>query len=210
MGPSGSGQLGLSAGVVDAYHSRLLEKQRVLATILLAAIAALALFLITAACFESSDEFTDAERMVPVRSRFDERQKMNSRNPTDGTSTKMVWAGRALSALVIVFLLLDGAMKVMQLDVVRETMTGLGYPAHVAFGLGILTLAIAVLYAIPRTSVLGAILLTGLLGGAMATHLRVGSPIFSHLLFGGYVGLLAWAGLFLRDQQVRAFLLRHE
>jgi len=82
----------------------------------------------------------------------------------------------------------------------------LGYSANLARGLGLLTLAIAILYAVPRTAFLGAVLLTGLLGGAMATHLRVGSPVFTHLLFGLYLGLLAWAGLFLRDPQVRALM----
>lgn len=116
------------------------------------------------------------------------------------------WTGRILSALVVLFLLLDGAIKVIELDVVKQTLAELGYPVDVAFGLGVLTLAIGALYAIPRTSVLGAILLTGLLGGAMATHLRVGSPLFSHMLFGLYIGLMAWGGLFLRDERLRALL----
>jgi hypothetical protein len=121
------------------------------------------------------------------------------------------WTGRILSALVVLFLLLDGAIKVVEMEVVKQSLAELGYPQEIAFGLGILTLAIGVLYAIPRSAVLGAILLTGLLGGAMATHLRVGSPLFSHLLFGLYVGLMAWGGLFLRDQRLRALLpLRRE
>jgi len=117
-----------------------------------------------------------------------------------------LWTGRILSGLVVLFLLFDGAIKVVELDVVKQTLAELGYPVQVAFGLGVLTLAIGVLYAIPSTSVLGAILLTGLLGGAMATHLRVGSPVFSHLLFGLYIGLMAWGGLFLRDDRLRALL----
>jgi len=121
-------------------------------------------------------------------------------------SNKTIWAGRIMSALVVLFLLFDGAVKVMELAIAVETTTQLGYPAKVVFGLGLLTLAIAVLYAIPRTSVLGAVLLTGLLGGAMATHLRVGSPVFTHLLFGLYLGLMAWGGLFLRDERVRALI----
>lgn len=125
-------------------------------------------------------------------------------------SKAQLWTGRALSAFVILFLLFDGAIKVAQLDVVKETMASLGYPVHVASGLGILTLVIAVLYTIPRTSVLGAILLTGLLGGAIATHLRVGSPLFSHMLFGGYIGLMAWLGLVLRDARVRTLLLARD
>lgn len=132
---------------------------------------------------------------------------MHPRPPVNGTSKAALWSGRVLSALVVVFLVFDGVIKVMQLDVVREAMTSLGYPDHVAYGLGLITLAIAALYAVPRTSVLGAILLTGLLGGAIATHLRVGSPVFSHLLFGAYIGLMAWAGLLLRDARVKAMLL---
>ena len=109
------------------------------------------------------------------------------------TSAIMLWTGRILSALVVLFLLFDGTIKVMELDVAARTTVQLGYPVSVVFGIGVLTLAIAALYAIPRTSVLGAILLTGLLGGAIATHLRVGSPIFTHMLFGLYLGLAAWA-----------------
>ena len=126
--------------------------------------------------------------------------------PTAPASGAALWTGRILSGLVVVFLLFDGAIKVVEMDVVKQTLAELGYPADIAFGLGVLTLVIGVLYAIPRTSVLGAILLTGLLGGAMATHLRVGSPVFSHLLFGLYIGLMAWGGLFLRDERLRAML----
>ncbi|MGO4390823.1 DoxX family protein [Variovorax sp. M-6] len=126
--------------------------------------------------------------------------------PTAPASGATLWTGRILSGLVVVFLLFDGAIKVAEMDVVKQTLAELGYPADIAFGLGVLTLAIGALYAIPRTSLLGAILLTGLLGGAMATHLRVGSPVFSHLLFGLYIGLMAWGGLFLRDERLRAML----
>ena len=123
------------------------------------------------------------------------------------TSTIMLWTGRILSALVILFLLFDGTIKVMELDVATRTTVQLGYPESVVFGIGVLTLAIAALYAIPRTSVLGAIFLTGLLGGAIATHLRVGSPIFTHMLFGLYLGLAAWGGPLLRDDRLRAMIL---
>jgi hypothetical protein len=92
------------------------------------------------------------------------------------------------------------------LSVVTETMTALGYPPGLERGLGVLTLVCVLLYAVPRTRVLGAILLTGLFGGAMATHLRVGSPLFSHLLFGVYLGLLVWGGLYLRDARLRALI----
>jgi DoxX-like family len=134
---------------------------------------------------------------------------MNStlRNPP--VSKPMLWTGRILSGLVILFLFLDGAIKVIPLPVVNETLIQLGYSGDVtsvARGIGVLTLVIGVLYAFPRTAILGAILLTGLLGGAMATHLRVGSPVFSHFLFGLYVGLMAWGGLYLRSPELRAIL----
>jgi hypothetical protein len=113
-------------------------------------------------------------------------------------------AGWVLSGLVIAFLVLDGAMKLVPFEVVTTTMVELGYPSELSRGLGILILACTALYAIPRTSVLGAVLLTGLLGGAIATHLRIGSPVFSHLLFGVYLGLFVWGGLYLRDRRLRA------
>jgi hypothetical protein len=123
-------------------------------------------------------------------------------------SAAAMWVGRILSGLVVLFLLMDGVIKLVPVAAVTETMQQLGYSGSVAQarGLGVLTLICAVLYAIPRSSVLGAILLTGLLGGAMATHLRVDSPLFSHLLFGLYVGLMAWGGLYLRDPALRALL----
>src|SRR5204862_977661 len=102
--------------------------------------------------------------------------------------------------------LFDGGIKLVPLDIVITATAELGYPASVglARGLGILGLVCTALYAYPRTSVLGAILLTGYLGGAVATHLRVGSPVFSHMLFGVYLGLFVWGGLFLRDERLRA------
>jgi hypothetical protein len=116
------------------------------------------------------------------------------------------WAGLILSGLVIVFLLADGAMKLVPLDVVTETSAQLGLAAHLARPLGVITLACTILYAIPRTSVLGAILLTAYMGGAIATHVRVGSPLFTHVLFGVYLGLFIWGGLYLRDERVRALI----
>ena len=107
--------------------------------------------------------------------------------------------GYVLSGLVILFMLLDGSIKLVPLDIVIETTGQLGYPATDTFarGLGILGPACTALYAFPRTAVLGAILLTVYLGGTVATHLRVGSPIFSHLLFGVYLGVMLWGGLYL-------------
>jgi hypothetical protein len=123
-------------------------------------------------------------------------------------SNTAIWAGRIMSGLVIAFLLFDGAVKLVPIAPVTETMEQLGYPvsATLARGLGVLTLVCTVLYLVPQTSVLGAILLTGYLGGAIATHLRVGSPIFSHLLFGLYLGLMVWGGLYLRDPWLRTLI----
>ena len=126
----------------------------------------------------------------------------------DSTARLPRWqtvTGTVMSGLIVAFLVFDGAIKLAPIAPVTETMTALGYSGDpmLARGLGIVTLLCALLYAIPRTAMLGAILLTGLLGGAIATHLRVGSPIFSHLLFGVYLGLIAWGGLYLRYEAVR-------
>jgi len=120
-----------------------------------------------------------------------------------------LWSGRVLSGAVIAFMLFDSAIKLPPLYIVTQTMGHLGFFAtpELARGLGVLGLICTLLYAWPRTAVIGAILLTGYFGGAMATHLRAESPLFSHLLFGFYLGLMVWGGLFLRDPRVRAFLL---
>lgn len=117
-------------------------------------------------------------------------------------------AGYLMSGLVIAFLLFDAGIKLVPLDVVIKTTTELGYPPSSEFarGLGILTLLCTALYAFPRTAMLGAILLTAYMGGAIATHVRVGSPFFTHILFGAYLALLIWGGLFLRDPRIRAML----
>src|SRR5688572_22862089 len=117
-------------------------------------------------------------------------------------------AGLAMSGLVIAFMLFDAGIKLVPLEVVLRTTAELGYPPSPALmrGLGLLGLACTLLYAVPRTAVLGAILLTAYMGGAVATHVRVDSPLFSHILFGVYLALLAWGGLFLRDPAIRALL----
>jgi hypothetical protein len=127
-------------------------------------------------------------------------------------SKPALWLGRVLSGLVILFLLFDGAIKLVPWPVVTETMDRIGYGSSetLARGLGIITIVCTVLYAIPPTSILGAILLTGYLGGAMASHLRIGSPLFSHILFGFYLGLMLWGALWLRDKSLRASIpFRH-
>src|SRR4029077_13775646 len=119
---------------------------------------------------------------------------------------KRLWAGRIVSALVVLFMVFDGVIHLMKIDPVVAAFAQLGYPVSLAVGLGIVELACVVVYVIPRTAVLGAILLTGYLGGAIATQLRVGSPLFSQALFPVYVGVLVWAGLFLRDDRVRTII----
>jgi hypothetical protein len=116
--------------------------------------------------------------------------------------------GYGLSGLVIAFMLFDGIIKLVPFDIVIETTAQLGYPADTSFArmLGVVGLVCTVLYAFPRTSVLGAILLTGYLGGTVATHLRAGSPIFSHMMFGVYLGVMLWRGLYLRDDRLRALI----
>lgn len=120
-------------------------------------------------------------------------------------STRALWAGRLLSSLAILFLIFDGMIKLPPLEIVTATMKELGHPTSDSFArfLGIVTLASTALYVWPRTALLGAVLLTGLFGGAIATHLRIGSPLFSHTLFGIYIGILVWGGLWLRDERVR-------
>jgi len=121
-------------------------------------------------------------------------------------SNKALWTGRVMSGLVVLFLIFDAVIKLIPLDIVNETSRELGIPEHLARTLGVLTLIGVLLYAWPRTSILGAILLTGYLGGAIYVHVRAGSPLFSHTLFGVYLGLLIWGGLYLRDGMVRALI----
>jgi DoxX-like family len=114
--------------------------------------------------------------------------------------------GRALSALAVLFLLVDSVGKLLELQPVIDGTTQLGYPASAVFRLGVVELLCVVVYLIPRTSVLGAVLLTGYLGGAIATHVRVENPLFSHTLFPTYVAWFVWGGLFLRDARLHGFL----
>jgi hypothetical protein len=116
------------------------------------------------------------------------------------------WAGIVVSGVVVVFLIFDAVIKLIPLEVVNETMTQLGYPAGLARGLGVITLVCTILYILPRTSVLGAILLTAYLGGAVATHVRISNPLFSHTLFGVYLGAMIWGGLYLRDRRLRELI----
>ena len=111
-----------------------------------------------------------------------------------------------MSGFAVLFLLVDATFKVLELPPAVEGTMQLGFPARVVFGLELLQLACLVVYLVPRTSVLGAVLWTGYLGGAVATHVRVGNPLFSHTLFPIYVATFLWAGLWLRDERLRAVL----
>lgn len=117
----------------------------------------------------------------------------------------MVWSGRVLSGLFALFLLgASASPKLLHLPVAEATMKELGWPEGYAFSIGVLEVTCVLLYLVPRTSVFGAVLTTGLLGGAMATQIRAESPLFSHVLFSLYVGLFMWGGLWLRSPRLRA------
>lgn len=116
-----------------------------------------------------------------------------------------VWTGRALTALFALFMLgASVAPKLLGMPIAEETMAQLGWPPGWAFRIGLIELTCLVLYLIPRTSPLGAVLFMGLLGGAMATQIRAESPLYSHILFSLYLGLFMWGGLWLRDEKLRA------
>ncbi|HEY3887294.1 MAG TPA: DoxX family protein [Caulobacteraceae bacterium] len=118
----------------------------------------------------------------------------------------MTWAGWGMSDLMIAFMLFDSVSKLaLERHVVAAT-TQIGFPLDVIRPLGVIGLACTLLYAIPRTAILGAILLTAYLGGAVASKVRIEDPLFSSVLFGAYFGVLVWGGLYLRDQQVRALI----
>jgi hypothetical protein len=121
-----------------------------------------------------------------------------------GTPKSWLWAGRAMTALFVLFMVFDTAIKLLRLPIVDDTLIALGYPTGIGLAIGVLEAILLALYLIPRTSLLGAVLFTGLLGGAIASHVRAGSPLFSHVLFGVYLGLFAWGGLWLRDARLRA------
>lgn len=130
---------------------------------------------------------------------------MQSGTQTAAVSKKRLWIGRVVSGLPALFLLVDGVAKLIKPPPVVEGTVKLGYSESVILPLGIVLLTCTILYIIPRTAVLGAILLTGYLGGAVATHVRVGDPLFS-VLFPVIVGVLLWGGLYLRDDRLRGLI----
>ena len=127
---------------------------------------------------------------------------MSGESPTSSASRALVWVGRVISVLPGLMLILSAVMKFVKPVQVMEGMTKLGYPEGLAFGLGIVELTCTLIYLIPNTAVLGAILLTGYLGGAVASHVRVGDPFFGPLI----PGVLVWVGLYLRDERLRALV----
>lgn len=130
---------------------------------------------------------------------------MTDQNPAKGP----LIVGHVLSGLVTLFLLFDAGLKLVAPDVaIKYSPPGLGWPLDVATMrmLGLLLLIPTLLYIWPRTSIIGAILITGYLGGAIATHVRIGSPLFTHSLFGVYLALMLWGGLWLRDPRLRALI----
>jgi hypothetical protein len=116
-----------------------------------------------------------------------------------------MWAGRILSGLMVLFLLFDGITKILKVPQVVEATTHLGYPVESAVTIGIIVLVYTLIHVIPRTSILGAILLTAYLGGAVASQLRIAAPLFD-TCFPIFFGVLIWAGLYLRDPRLRALL----
>ena len=127
------------------------------------------------------------------------------------TAAKSVWIGRILSGIAIAFFVLDGVMKLVQPQVVIDATREIGWPVDpmTLTALGLILLAATALYAFPRTAVLGAILLTGYLGGAVASHARHADPLFTHDLFGVYLGLFVWGGLWFRDARIRSLIPFH-
>jgi hypothetical protein len=127
----------------------------------------------------------------------------NTATRSQSVTGRAVRAGQVISLVVTAFLLFDAVIHMLAIGPVAESFRELGFPAWQALPIGIVELACLALYAVPRTSVLGAVLLTGYLGGAVCAHFRAESPLFSTTLFPVYVGIAVWAGLYLRDARVR-------
>ena len=121
-------------------------------------------------------------------------------------SRRALWTGRVLSGIAVAFLAFDMAIKLLGVQAAVEGTTQLGFQPHHLPILGLIQLGCLILYVVPRTAPLGAVLWTGYLGGAIATHLRLDNPLFSHVLFPTYVAALLWGGLYLRDSRVRALV----
>ena len=123
------------------------------------------------------------------------------------TENKLRWTGRVLSALPVLFLIMDATMKLLRVPVAVQGTAKLGYPVGMIVPLGVIEAVSLVLYLYRRTALFGVIILTGYLGGAVATHVHAGDPLFSHILFPVYFATFLWAGLCLRDRRFRALLV---
>ena len=132
---------------------------------------------------------------------------MQSATDVAQASAGRLWIGRIMSGIAVLFLLFDSIIHILVITPVVESFAQLGVPVNLAVPVGVFELCCLVLYLVPRTSTLGAVLLTGYLGGAVATQMRIGAPLFSTLLFPVYVGILLWGGLYLRDERLHAFFL---
>jgi len=131
---------------------------------------------------------------------------MSTEGPSKVVSKKTRWAGRTISTVIVLLLVLDSVMKFFKPQPVVDAFAHLGIPIALDYAIGTLLLLCTLLYAVPATSILGAILLTGYLGGAVMSHLRAGDPLFTHVLFPTYLGTLIWLGLYLRDHRLRVLV----
>jgi hypothetical protein len=125
---------------------------------------------------------------------------------TASPSNARLWTGRVLTTLTTLFLVFDGVMKLFQPQPVTQAMTQLGFPLHLSVPIGIILLVCTLLYALPRTAVFGAMLLTGYLGGAIVVQMRIDAPLLSTTLFPIYFAVLLWAGIYLREPRLRALI----
>lgn len=130
--------------------------------------------------------------------------------PTTTTSKGKVWIGRSMAGIVILFMLMDSIFKIMPNQTVIDSTVALGYQAHHLLIIGVLGLISTILYIVPRTEFLGAVLLTGYWGGAVATHVRLDNPLFTHVMFSVYLGVFAWGALYLKNAKLRSLILGKE
>lgn len=149
---------------------------------------------------------TNAELLHPIAGARSPALEAFARPLAARPGAKAAWSGRVLSGIALLFLLADALMKVLELPAAVQGTMKVGYPENVVFPLGVVQLVCLAAYLVPRTAVLGAILWTGYLGGAVATHVRVGDPILTHVLAPVYVALFLWGGLWLRDARLRALV----
>jgi hypothetical protein len=155
----------------------------------------------TSAAFAAPSASTTASGSTAATGKEDASMS-STHSAAASTSRTSRIAGYVLSGLAVLFLVFDGVIKLMLIDPVVQSMGELGYPVAMATRIGLLELVCVALYVFPRTSVLGAVLLTGYLGGAVASQARIESSLFGNVLFPTYVGLMIWGGLLLRDRQL--------